>query len=257
MGRKPRSDLFECVWQVPYAPGELKAIAYRGGKAVAETTQRTAGIPAKLQLTTDNAALNADHNDLALVTMAILDEHGVLVPDAANRIGLRLLGPAQYLGSENGDPVDITPQRKAWRKTFAGLARAFYAGKDEDHGAVEVAALGVLGPLYFNTTTTVTIAFERVALRGALSPQPFEIYYTTDGSDPTPTSMRYRTPLKLERTTAIRAAAYREGKLMAGSSGVFTKGQRPVSVESAGAHEDQGAAEDPSHKKGKAKKKKF
>ncbi|MEI7901227.1 MAG: chitobiase/beta-hexosaminidase C-terminal domain-containing protein [bacterium] len=129
---------------------------------------------------------------MALVTMVVTDNRGTLVPDADSRIGLALLGPARYLGSENGDPVDLTPQREPWRKAFAGLARAFYAGLDGEDGAVEVAALGILGRSCFQGTSTVTVALERVALRGALASQTFEIHYTLDGTEPTTASVRRR-----------------------------------------------------------------
>ena len=40
-----------------------------------------------------------------------------------------------------------------------------------------------------------------------------EIYYTTDGSEPTRYSTRYTSPVKVEKTSVIRAIAYVEGKL--------------------------------------------
>jgi beta-galactosidase len=251
LGRKPRTDLFECVWQVPYRAGELKAVAYRAGKVVAETTQRTAGVPAQLRLTTDNAALKADRNDLALVTLAIIDDRGTLVPDAENRLDFSLLGPARFLGGENGNPVDVTAHGRPWRKAFAGLARAFYAGQDDAADGVEVAALGILGIPYFRDTTTVTVAFERVALRGGLAPNSFDIHYTSDGSEPRPSSARYSGPLNLNSTSMIRAAVFHEGKLIVSSSGMFVKGVRPASSLPLTPREDQGAAEDPSQKKGR------
>ena len=52
--------------------------------------------------------------------MAVCDAHGTLVPDADDRVALVLLGPARWLGGENGDPVDITPQHETSRKVFAG-----------------------------------------------------------------------------------------------------------------------------------------
>ena len=252
LGRKARTELFECVWQVPYRPGELKAVAYRGGTAVAETTQRTAGTPCRLQLTTDNAALKADRNDLALVTMAVTDERGTLVPDADSRIGLALLGPARFLGAENGDPVDITPQHESWRKVFSGLARVFYAGTNAADGSVEVAALAVLGRSFFDESTTVTVAFERVALRSAMASRPPDIRYTTDGSEPTPASASYTVPLHLKTTTTVRAAAFRDGVPITSSSGIFTKGRRPTTAaDPAVPRADQGAAEDPTQQQPK------
>lgn len=254
LGRKPRSDLFECVWQVPYSPGELKAIAYRGQKAVASTSQVTARVPCKLKLTTDNASLKADRNDLALVTIAVCDEHGTLVPNADNRIDLALLGSAHFLGGENGDPVDITPQREPGRKVFAGLSRAFFAGKEGASTPTEVVAIGILGNSYFADTAPVTIALERVALRGALSAEPLQIHYTLDGSIPSPSSPLYTAPLSLKQTTTVRAAIFSNSKLLLQTSGVFTKGTRPASVKSTKPGGEQGEAEDPTQEKSADKK---
>lgn len=253
LGRKPRTDLFECVWQVPYKPGALRAVAYRGGKAVAETVQRTAGIPSKLQLTTDNTALKASRDDLALVSMAVLDDRGTLVPYADSPVGLALLGPARLLGCENGDPVDITPQREPWRKAFAGLARAFYAGRDGQGGPVEVAALAVLGQSCFDQQTRVTLAFERMALRGPLIERLFDVHYTVDGSEPVLSSPRYTAPFSITTTKTVRAALFRDGALLTTASAHFTKVQLQgtASLVPTTQGKDQGEAEDPSHEKRK------
>ncbi|NLC56081.1 MAG: hypothetical protein GX774_04515 [Armatimonadetes bacterium] len=55
---------------------------------------------------------------------------------------------------------------------------------------------------YFVTPATVTLGS---TLRGAV------VRYTLDGSAPLPTSPRYTRPLRLQRTTTLRAAAYRQG----------------------------------------------
>lgn len=245
LGRQKRSALYECVWQVPYHPGVLKAVAYRGGKAVAEITERTAGAPAKLELTTDNANLQADRNDLALVTVKVCDAQGVFAAHADNRIDLALLGPARWLGGENGDPVDITPQRETSRKVFNGLLRGFYAGKDGVAGPVEVGALGILGNSTFKQSAQVTIAWERVALRGKLAGETTEIHYTTDGSAPALTSPAYKKSFAVTSTRTVRAAAFRDGKVLASSRAIFTRGGPNVGQTSDAPAGDMGDAEDP------------
>ena len=75
----------------------------------------------------------------------------------------------------------------------------------------------------FDDSERVTVAFERVALRGELSALPFEIRYTTDGWEPTMKSPRYTAPLIVTTTTTVRTAAFCEGKLIASSSGNFTR----------------------------------
>ena len=38
------------AWDVPYEPGELKAVAMKGGKVIRTTVTRTAGPPARIEL---------------------------------------------------------------------------------------------------------------------------------------------------------------------------------------------------------------
>ena len=65
-------------------------------------------------------------------------------------------------------------------------------------GAVEVSPLG---GLYAETQTV------------SLSSSAGEIYYTLDGSDPSPSSLRYTAPLEVSSTTIVRARVYEEGKV--------------------------------------------
>ncbi|MGD0899954.1 MAG: glycoside hydrolase family 2 TIM barrel-domain containing protein, partial [Thermoguttaceae bacterium] len=52
-------------WQVPYAPGTLKAVASKGGRVVATETVATAGKPARIALTPDRDTIAADGEDLS------------------------------------------------------------------------------------------------------------------------------------------------------------------------------------------------
>jgi beta-galactosidase len=48
---KKFAGTYRLMWQVPYQPGTLKAVAYQGGKPVATDEVRTAGAPAQVRLT--------------------------------------------------------------------------------------------------------------------------------------------------------------------------------------------------------------
>lgn len=74
------------TWQVPYAAGELKAVARRNGRTVATDVLRTAGAPHGVRLTADRKSLAADGRSLAFVTAEIVDARGVVVPDAEHLI---------------------------------------------------------------------------------------------------------------------------------------------------------------------------
>jgi beta-galactosidase len=91
------------AFDVPYEPGVLTAEALAGGKVVARQSLRTAGPPAKLRLTADRPRIGADRNDLAFVTVEVLDRAGVVVPNAGTTIQFSLAGPGELAAVGNGD----------------------------------------------------------------------------------------------------------------------------------------------------------
>ncbi|HLP75368.1 MAG TPA: glycoside hydrolase family 2 TIM barrel-domain containing protein, partial [Candidatus Paceibacterota bacterium] len=94
IGEKPVSDATKLTakFEVPYQPGELRAIGLIKGKTVAKTTLKTAGPAKQLKLTADRSAIRADRNDLAYVTVEIVDEQGAVVPNAEIPVRFTLTG---------------------------------------------------------------------------------------------------------------------------------------------------------------------
>jgi len=115
----------QLVWDVPYEPGELKAVGYnRDGVVVSMANVRTAGAPAALELAVDRSALTADARDVAHITVRALDAHGVLAPLADNQITFELSGPAKLIGVDNGDPASHESYQSNTRALFHGMALA-------------------------------------------------------------------------------------------------------------------------------------
>ena len=113
---------------LPYAPGRIEAIAYRGGRAVAHARIETAGKPVALRLTPDRRALDGDGRDTVPVTVEAIDAKGRAVPVADNAVRFRIDG-GTILGVGNGDPTshesDLPADagRTAARRLFNGLAQ--------------------------------------------------------------------------------------------------------------------------------------
>ena len=83
------------IWQVPYQPGVLRAVARVDGQKIADE-QKTARAPAKIVLETDAAKLQAgDPESLAYLTAYVTDDDGTVVPDAAQAISFTLYGPGE------------------------------------------------------------------------------------------------------------------------------------------------------------------
>ena len=104
LGKQPMKRNSKLTWQVKYAPGIVSAKGFNGGKVVAETKVETTGEAASVQLTPNRATINADGEDVSVITVSVADEKGRVVPTAGNKISFALEGAGKILGVGNGDP---------------------------------------------------------------------------------------------------------------------------------------------------------
>lgn len=113
---------FRAVFKPPYAPGRLTAIGYDDGREVARWELRTAGPPAKVRVTVDHRRLTANGEDLAYVTVELVDAAGTPVYDqhADRVVTVRTLGAATLAGIGNGNPQDASSFQSGARKSFHG-----------------------------------------------------------------------------------------------------------------------------------------
>lgn len=121
LGKKEtnRATRFTATWDVPYQPGELKAIGYDGDKKVNTSILRTAGEPSEIKLSADRTKLKANNQDLSYITVELTDPKGNLNPRANNLVHFKVEGPGTIAGVGNANPESVEsdqlPQRKAWR----------------------------------------------------------------------------------------------------------------------------------------------
>jgi hypothetical protein len=139
--------------RVPFAPGNLTAVAYdRTGAVVAVDTVLTAGVAAKLQLSLESnhgRPFVADGKDVALVTASVVDAAGKVVPDAVS-VTFSVSGPGEVYGVGNGDPANLTPDKVGQKDlpyggiwvipTYSGLVRAIVSSVADRPGEVVVHA---------------------------------------------------------------------------------------------------------------------
>ena len=112
---------YRLLWEVPYEPGELKAVARRGEWPVAEDSVRTAGAPARISLRPDRTRIHADGDDLSFVTVRIEDKDGNLCPMADNLVHFEIEGMGRIAAVDNGDPATLESFQASERKAFNGL----------------------------------------------------------------------------------------------------------------------------------------
>jgi beta-galactosidase len=133
------SDL-QLVWDVPYEPGELKAVGYdRHGAEVAQDSVRTAHAASRLELTVDRTAIVSGIRDVASITVRALDPDGVFVPLADNVVTFDIAGPGSLIGVDNGDPKSHASYQSHSRALFNGMALGLVQSTSEQ-GVVRVTA---------------------------------------------------------------------------------------------------------------------
>jgi beta-galactosidase len=122
IGEKKISDSarLTATFEVPYAPGELKAIAIEDGKEVAAVMLKTAGMPAGIKLKADRTSIHASRNDLSYVTVEIADDKGNVVPWADLPVEFSINGAGELAGIGNACPYDMASFKQPKRNTFRG-----------------------------------------------------------------------------------------------------------------------------------------
>ena len=124
-----RLDRYRLRWNnVKYEPGELRVVVYdEMGKNCGQQTIRTAGKPAKLMLDTwtqssqmNQPVLSANGEDLAFVTVSLVDENGTLIPDAADQLTFEVEGSGTFRAVCNGDAKSLEPFTEPTMKLFNG-----------------------------------------------------------------------------------------------------------------------------------------
>lgn len=152
LGKLAVAAFQEARWPaVPFAPGNISAVAYdASGAVVATTTVATTGAPAALRVSlveVGPATYAADGQDVAIFTVEIIDAAGALVTSARSPLVFTVTsGPGTIYALGNGDPADHTPDKVGmpdlpyggvWaRPAWMGLARAIVQSQAGKPGTV-------------------------------------------------------------------------------------------------------------------------
>jgi beta-galactosidase len=111
-------------WKVVYEPGTLEAKGWKNGKLITDKVETT-GEPVSIQLISDRKTINADGQDVAVITVTALDSQGREVPVADNLIHFDIAGAGKIIGVGNGDPGSHEPDKYL----DGGYQRKLFNGK--------------------------------------------------------------------------------------------------------------------------------
>lgn len=131
-GRKPMPVYSSLAWKLPFAKGNLTAVAFDlNGAVLASHTVLSAGTRSRLRASVVDSYLHgrnaseitADGQDVALITVEVLDSNDRLVPNDDLNVTFSVQGPGTVLGTTNGDPACHVPATSPRCPTFHGLLR--------------------------------------------------------------------------------------------------------------------------------------
>lgn len=137
---------YRLMWMdAVYEPGEVKVVAYDAqGKAVEETTIRTAGKPHHIELIADRTQLSADGKDLAYINVRVVDKDGNLCPNDQRLVKFSVAGDGKYRASANGDPTSLDLFHLPQMPLFNGqLTSIVQAGEKSGELVFEAQAKGL------------------------------------------------------------------------------------------------------------------
>ena len=117
-------DRYALRWlDVPYAPGELRVVAWDSERKIGETTMRTAREARAVKLTAESDSLAGD--DVAFVRIDIVDAAGTRLPLADDDIRLTLDGPGEIVAACNASEKDFQSFKETSHvRLFNGIASA-------------------------------------------------------------------------------------------------------------------------------------
>ena len=203
-------DEMQCEWRVPWEPGELRAVAFRDGKEVASTLQKTAGAPAALKVSMQGEAC-------PIATITQVDQNGTMNPYGENRVHYHVDGPAQILSLESGNPVNTEPNYGvSSRATFFGLGRCFLQ-RLEGSGEVNLIVAAILGDKQLHVSDKISIDVQQINSTGQTSKPDLTIRYSTGSGE---SDLAYSGPFTVKPGAKVTA------KVMRGSEVIFEMSEK-------------------------------
>ena len=123
-GRQKVPRLGHVEWKVRYEPGAIEAQGWKDGKLALKEKRETTGPITSLRLVADRTTIDADGEDVVVLTVDALDSAGRALPTASALINFKITGEGALIGVGNGDPNCHESDKEPRRSLYNGLAQA-------------------------------------------------------------------------------------------------------------------------------------
>ena len=139
-------ERYRLMWnEVKYEPGEVRVVAYdKAGNVAAEKRVVTAGKGYRLLIEADRTTLEKSGEDLAYLTVSVVDKAGNPVPTESREVKVEVSGAARFRAMANGDPTSLELFHLPHMKLFSGKLTAIVeSGTTAGDVEVTVSAKGL------------------------------------------------------------------------------------------------------------------
>ena len=171
LGSQKVPRLGHLEWKVKYAPGVIEARGTKDGKLALTEKRETTGPAAAIRLTADRTEIDADGEDVAILTVEAPDKEGRPVPTAGNLIGFKVTGAGALIGVGNGDPNCQESDKEPRRSLFNGLAQVIVQSTKRP-GEIHIEAVKEGGDGPELTGAKLVITTKKVEPRPAVALSP-------------------------------------------------------------------------------------
>ena len=136
MGDHTPGNTYWTSYQIPYRPGTLRVVNLNSNGLEIESEEfvlQTTSAPTNLRLSTDRTTIHKEGNDLAYITIELVDAAGRVVSSNSElKLNLKVSGDGVLLAAGNASPTDMESFRSMQPRLFRGRALAILKGNDTD-----------------------------------------------------------------------------------------------------------------------------
>ncbi len=125
-------------YSLEFSKGTLEAVAYdENGQVIARDVKKSFGDSVKLMAKADKDCIKANGEEITRVEIWAVDQEGVPVENANNRVFVQVEGQGRLMGLDNGDSTDYDQYKTSDRRMFSGKLMA-YIGSLTEAGEITV-----------------------------------------------------------------------------------------------------------------------
>ena len=114
---------------VPYTPGTLEAVAFRGGQEIGRRKLTTVDAATGLRVTPEHRTGRSDRQGLHYILIDTVDAQGRVLPDDKRKLQVRIDGPAELVAFGSANPLATGSLSAPETESFRGRALVILRSK--------------------------------------------------------------------------------------------------------------------------------